>query len=92
MDIKHIAKLANLPIDTKQEKKLAGQFEDTVKFVDQLKEVGVENITPTSQVTGLVNVFRDDEVDPTRTFTQDQALSNASKTHNGFFVVPRIIE
>lgn len=92
MDIKHISKLANLPIDSKQEKFLEKQFAETLKFVDQLKEVDVEGVPPTSQVTGTSNVFREDEIDTTRMFSQEQALSNAPKKQNGFFVVPKILD
>ena len=90
--VKHIAKLANLIIDDDQIKKLQKQFEETLKFVDQLKEIDVTDITPTSQVTGSFNVLREDETAADRMFSQAQALSNASKTYNGFFVVPKILE
>lgn len=82
-----IAKLAKLPINDKQAKKLEEQFAKTLDFINQLKEVDVKNVAPTAQVTGLVNVLREDVVDASRTFSQDQALSNAAKTYNGFFYV-----
>lgn len=92
MDIKKVAKLANLPLNPKQEKSLAKQFADTVKFVDQLKEVDVKGVRPTSQVTGVTNAFREDKIDTARMFSQEQALSNASRKQNGFFVVPKILD
>lgn len=91
-DVHKIAKLANIPVTTREEASLAEGFNTTMKVVDTLFSVDVKGVTPTSQVTGLENVFRDDEIDGQRVFTQDQALANAPRTHNGFFVVDQILE
>ena len=91
-DVKKIAALARIPITISEEQVLASGFNATMDVVDELVKVDVDNISPTSQVTGLTNVFREDEVDVTRMFTQDQALLNAKRTHNGFFVVDQILE
>ncbi len=91
-NVKKIAKLANIPVTVSEERTLADGFNATMAVVDELVKVDVEHIPPTSQVTGLANVFREDEVDVTRMFTQDQALANAKRTHNGFFVVDLILE
>jgi aspartyl/glutamyl-tRNA(Asn/Gln) amidotransferase C subunit len=91
-DVHKIAKLANIPITTREEAVLAEGFNTTMKVVDTLFSVDVKGVTPTSQVTGLENVFRDDEIDGQRVFTQDQALANAPRKHNGFFVVDQILE
>lgn len=92
MDVQKIAKLAHIPISEKEEKALAKGFDATLKVVDTLLSVDVKGVTPTSQVTGLENVFREDEIDGTRTFTQDEALANAPRKHNGYFVVDQILE
>lgn len=90
MDIQHVAKLANLLIDQKQQKVFAPQLTAILEFVSKLQEVPTKNIEPTAQVTGLTNVYRKDVVDESRVLTQTQALSNAKKTHNGYFVVPSV--
>lgn len=91
-DVKKIAHLAKISVTPQQEKDLADGFNTSIDIVDKLFSVDVDKIQPTSQVTELTNVLREDEVDPSRMFTQEQALSNAKKTHNGFFVVDQIIE
>jgi len=91
-EVKHIAKLANIPVKDEEEKKLADGFTTTLKVVDELFKVNVKGVEPTHQVTGLENVLREDEVNPERTFTQEQALANAPRTNNGFFVVDQVIE
>lgn len=91
-DVSHIAGLANIPVTDEQKKKLASGFNTTMAVVEALFQVNVKNIEPTSQVTGLENIFREDEIDASRMFSQEQALANAPRTHNGFFVVDQILE
>ena len=88
-DIKHVAKLANLTLTSEEEEKFAKQLEETEEHIKGLDEVGTNGLEPTSQVTGLENVTREDEIKPS--LTQEQALSNAKSTHNGFFKVKGIL-
>lgn len=88
-DIKHVAKLANLSLTSEEEEKFGKQLEETVEYIEGLDEVKTDGVEPTSQVTGLENVTREDEIKPS--LTQEQALSNASSTHNGFFKVKGIL-
>ncbi len=90
MDVKHIAKLANLVLKPGEEEKLASQFADTLKTVDLINSLDTTGVEPTSQVTGLTNVLREDVVDTSRVLTQKQALSNSPSAKNGYFVVPAI--
>ncbi|MBI3559237.1 Asp-tRNA(Asn)/Glu-tRNA(Gln) amidotransferase subunit GatC [Candidatus Gottesmanbacteria bacterium] len=63
-----------------------------MEIVSKLQKIETKNVVPTSQVTGLTNVFREDVIETDRILTQSEALSNAKKTHNGYFVVPKILE
>lgn len=91
-DIDHIAKLANLPLTSEQAEELTKQVGITVEYVSQLQKISTGGVTETSQVTGMENVYREDEVDTSRMFTQEEALANAKRTYNGFFVVDRVLE
>lgn len=88
IDAAKIANLAKLPISEPDLTRLQKQLAAILDFVSKLQEINTLEVAPTSQVTGLVNVMREDEIDTTRMLTQDQALSNAPDTHNGFFKVP----
>jgi aspartyl-tRNA(Asn)/glutamyl-tRNA(Gln) amidotransferase subunit C len=92
MDVSHIAKLANIPLTSDEKTKFIAQFADTLKTINVINELDTSHILPTSQVTGLLNVFRQDEVDSSRVLSQDQALSQASQTYKGFFAVPLVID
>lgn len=91
-DVKHISKLANIPITLQEEIKLAQGFNTTLVVVEQLNHLNTDNIEPTHQVTGLENIFREDVIDEKRMLTHTNALTNAKNTHNGYFVVEQILE
>ncbi len=90
--VKHIAQLANIPLTPEEEEEFAQAFTATLKVVDELKTADVTGIDPTHQVTGLENITRDDTIDHQRMLSQTEALANAHQQHDGYFVVPRIID
>ena len=91
-DVQKIAQLANIPVSDVQAQALAQGFATTMDVVEKLQQVDVTGVEPTSQVTGLENVLREDVVDPGRTFTQSQAVANAKNVYQGFFVVDQVID
>ena len=91
-DVHHIAKLANIPITTDEAEKLASGFNSVLQVIDQLNEVDTSGVEPTHQVTGQTNITREDLVDEARMLKQEEALSNAKNTYNGYFVVDAILE
>ena len=90
-DVKHTAQLANLPIAEAKLPHLQQQLESILEFVKTIQTVDTDGVPETTQVTGLENVWREDEVEDSRTFTQLEALSNAKSTYNGFFMVKAVI-
>lgn len=90
MDIAKLANLAKLKIDSKEKSYFQAQFTETLKIINQFKNLNTANVPPTYSVTRTSNVWREDEVDPMRVLTQEEALKNAKKTHNGYFVVDAI--
>lgn len=90
INISHIAKLANLTLSKDEEIKFAKQLEDTIQYVEGLNQVDTKGLLPTSQVTGLENVTREDIAKPS--LTQDEALSNTIFKQNGLFKVKAIFD
>ena len=89
--VKHIAQLANIPISEEESNKLAQDFSETLQVVDQLKKADVSQVEITHQITGFKNVLREDVVKEKQSFTQQEALANAKKTYQGYFVVPYVL-
>lgn len=89
-EVKHIAKLAYLKLTDQEMTKFQKQLASILDFVSALSAVDTKDVIPTSQVTGLENVFREDEVK--KSLSQSEALANAKRKHNGYFVVDAIFE
>lgn len=90
IDVSHIAKLANLSLSKEEKEKFERQLDETISYIDKLRETSTESTEPTSQVTGVENVTRDDVITPS--LSQEEALKNAKSTYNGFFKVNAILE
>lgn len=88
-EVKHITKLANLQLSPSEIKTFSKQLSEVLTYVEKLQEVDTAKVEPTSQVTGLKNVFREDRVE--KSLSQEEALSNAKRKYKGYFVVARVI-
>lgn len=60
--VKHVAKLARLSLDEQEALRFSEQLSAVFEYMECLNEVDTENVAPTAQVTGLENVYREDEV------------------------------
>lgn len=88
-DVTHVAKLANLPLSQEELTLFQSQLSETLSYVEDLEELDTKGIIPTPQVTGKTNELREDQIKPG--LTKQQALQNATETHNGFFKVPKVV-
>lgn len=91
-DVLHVAKLAKLDLTDSEIEKFTSQLSGVIDHFSELSEVDTEGTEPTSQTTGLENVYREDEVNVDRSLSQDDAVSGSDKIHNGYFKVKAILE
>ncbi len=89
IDVKKVADLASLPLSSEEAGKFESQLDETISYIKNLDEIHTKGVEPTSQVTGLVNITREDVVTPS--LSQEEALQNAKSTYNGFFKVKQIL-
>ncbi|HJX59216.1 MAG TPA: Asp-tRNA(Asn)/Glu-tRNA(Gln) amidotransferase subunit GatC [Patescibacteria group bacterium] len=90
-EVLHVAKLARLTLSPEEEEKYAKQLSQVVEYVGELAEVNTEGVEPTSQTTGLTDVFRTDELKGQDNLSKENALSGSDKIHNGYFVVDAVL-
>lgn len=62
MQVKHVAKLANLPLTDQEEEKYSKQLSKILEYVDQLNSVDTSNVEPIFNVSGQNNVMAEDKV------------------------------
>jgi aspartyl-tRNA(Asn)/glutamyl-tRNA(Gln) amidotransferase subunit C len=90
-DVKKLAKLSRLKLTDKEVAKYQDELSAILSYVEKLQGVDVKGLEPTSQVTGLKNVVRPDELMDYGT-TPDELLKNAPAVEGHQFKVNRIIQ
>jgi aspartyl-tRNA(Asn)/glutamyl-tRNA(Gln) amidotransferase subunit C len=88
-----IADLAKLHFGEEELDAFAAQFQRILDYVEQLKEVNVDAVEPTSHVSLTPDfaghVLRPDEVRPS--LTVEESLANAPDPGSGHFRVPKVL-
>ena len=82
-EVRHVAELARVRLADDEVETFAAQFGDILDYFEALDEV-----PETEREEELVNVMRPDEVEAG--LTQEEALSNAEQTEDGYFVGPKV--
>ena len=90
-DVLKLAALSRLKLSDEEIEKLRGELSEILNYVEMLDKVDVEGLEPTYQVTGLKNVFRDDEIKDYG-YPVEALLKNAPAIQDGQFKVKRVIE
>lgn len=88
-EVERVAKLARIGLSADEAAAMAVELGQIVEFVEQLQKVDVEGVEPTDQVTGLVDVWREDEVKPS--LSREELLSVVPEHKNGYIVVKRVL-
>ncbi len=91
-DLEHIGWLARLELSENDTEKYTPKLNPVLDYFNELDDVDTEGVEPTYHVLPLSNVFREDEVGKQDDcLTQDEVLSNAPKSQDGFFKAPRMM-
>ena len=87
-EVEHVARLARLHFDEAELAILQPELGRIIEYVEQLAELDLSGLEPTSHAVPLRNVLRTDE--PAEGLTQADAIANGPDVERGQFVVPRI--
>jgi len=89
-DIRKLAHLSRLRLTDDEVARYQNELSEILGYVEILKDVDVTGLEPTSQVTGLTNVVRTDELIDYGVSTAD-LLKNAPAIEANQFKVKRMI-
>lgn len=94
--IEHIAKLARIELTEKEKERFSNELSAILDYVDKLNQIDTSEIKGISQVTGLENVVRKDEIRSTSRSDRDEIrnkiLNEAPEKKDNYFKVPKILE
>ena len=88
--VRHVALLARLGLEDGEEAYYSVQLSKILEHIERINRLDTEAIPPTASVLPARSVMRADEV--VESLPQVDALANAPRTEDGFFVVPAIQE
>ena len=88
--VRKVARLARIAEPEEKLETLAKELNGIMSWIEQLNEVDTDGVEPMTSAVAVALPMREDVVtdggDPAR------VLSNAPKTVDGFFVVPKVVE
>lgn len=87
-EVRHVANLARLGLTDDEVMRMSDQLGAILESVEQIGELDLKDVPPTTNALNLTNVLRPDE--PHVELSPDEALSTAPDATDDLFAVPRI--
>ena len=88
-DVQRLATLSGLQLSDDEASGLRDDLERIIKYIEQLGELNTAGVEPTYQVTGLENVWREDEVQSG--IPAEKLLDLAAEKQNNQVKVPQVL-
>lgn len=88
-DIQHLASLSSLALTDDEVDGLRQDLENIIGYIEQLGRLDTSGVEPTYQVTGLENVWREDEIQPG--ISREVLLELAPEKQNDQVKVPQVL-
>ncbi len=86
--VRHVARLARLGLSDSEAQKMREELSLILDHVDQIQELDLADVPPTTHVVRLVNVLREDV--PVPSLDRELALREAPRVVDNAFSVARI--
>ena len=89
-DVQHLAQLSSLQLSDDETDALQADISTILTYIQQLAELDTTGVEPTYQVTGLQNVWRNDEVIDSPVH-REQLLALAHESEKHQVKVPKVL-
>jgi len=87
--VRKVANLARLELTADEEAQFTTQLGSILDYIEQLNQLDVTNVAPTTRAIDVSNVTREDILQP---YTDREAILNSAPQQEGdFFRVPKIL-
>jgi aspartyl-tRNA(Asn)/glutamyl-tRNA(Gln) amidotransferase subunit C len=84
-----VANLARLELTPEEEEKFTTQLGSILEYIEQLSELDVADVPPTTRAIDVSNITREDILKP---YTNREGILNSAPEQEGdFFKVPKIL-
>ena len=89
-DVQHVAHLARIELEPAAIATFVSQLDAILAYVRQLQQVPTDGVGPTSHVLPLANITRPDQLQPSLTPHDVQAMAPAM--HGQLVKVPKVVD
>lgn len=87
--VEHVAWLAKIELNEDEKNAFTKQLNEILDYFKKIDEIDTSNIEPTFHILDLVNVLREDKVEPS--LSAEDALKNAPQKEGSFIKAPKIL-
>jgi aspartyl-tRNA(Asn)/glutamyl-tRNA(Gln) amidotransferase subunit C len=87
--VRKVANLARLELTSDEEEQFTTQLGSILEYIEQLSELDVTDVLPTTRAIDVSNVTREDNLQPYP--DREAILSSAPEQEGDFFRVPKIL-
>jgi aspartyl-tRNA(Asn)/glutamyl-tRNA(Gln) amidotransferase subunit C len=88
--VRKVARLARIAVPQERLDPMAKELSGILQWIEQLGEVDTDGVEPMTSVVETKLAMRDDVV--TDGGDSSRVLSNAPRSADGFFIVPKVVE
>ncbi len=88
--VRKVARLARIAVPEERIEPLAQELSGILQWIEQLGEVNTDGVEPMTSAVAAVLPMREDVVSDGG--DSRRVLSNAPKSADGFYVVPKVVE
>lgn len=88
--VEHVAKLSRIKLTEEEKEKFTQELGAILDYVAELESAPTEGIEPISQIAGLKNIAREDEIQ--ESLPNEKALENAPEKQDDYIKVKKIFE
>ena len=85
-DVAHVARLARLRLTDEEVERMSSELSAVLDHIENISQLDLDGVEPTSHVVELENVLRPDE--PRPSWPADEVLERAPDPASGSFRVP----
>lgn len=88
-EVRHLAALSEINLSDEELTALTTDIDNIVGYINQLDELNTDGIEPTFQLTGLKNVWRNDDIEPQ--LAREELLALAPAQEDNQVKVPKVL-
>jgi aspartyl-tRNA(Asn)/glutamyl-tRNA(Gln) amidotransferase subunit C len=90
-DVLNLAQLARIALSDEEVEEFSAELSEILQYVEQMGKIDVDGLAPTHQVSGNVNVMREDTVKEYG-YEPKELLANVPAIENDQIKVNRMVE